>query len=258
MIKKRYYQCLIVQEELFRAGIDKFRSGLAQTYYTYMLRFHRLPPSDKTMKQLQDQMKQTDPDASEPLLPTLPVPAPAPMPSIDNADPDNEIAWEEPEEPGDVHDPSADSDSSFIQPPPESPLPSPDHVAVAADSNDAHDENCLPDKSDSDSIAADVPAIPSEIVPPSDQWPAEVMGIPLKRMSGRQGGTNNWNPRLGVQCPCCIFKTRSTALLTSTLGEMAPVIYLGSWLQNMGEPDHRDQKPSMEAMLEYKALHFAD
>ena len=72
MAKKRYYQCLLVQAELFQAGVLEFRSGHPQTHYSYMLKFHKLPPENQTMKQLQDYMK-THSDDLGPLLPALPV-----------------------------------------------------------------------------------------------------------------------------------------------------------------------------------------
>ena len=200
------------------------------------------------MKQLQDYMK-THSDDSGPLLPALPVLEPkAP---IAGADDDDEIAWEEPPAlppPAptelDNSDANADSESHHT---PDSPSAI---VAVAAD---ADNEDADPDDNE---IAQEV--IPSEIVPISGDWPREVEGVALQTRSGRKGGTNNYNTRLGVQCPCCIFKSRSTALLQNELGPMAPVIFLGTWLTTMGHANHRDHKPSLSDMQAYKALHFPD
>ena len=254
MGKKVYYQCLIVQAELFQAGIVEFRSGHPQAYYAYMLKFRRLPPGDRTMKQLQDDMKNKAGSDYDLLLPDLPVPDI--QPAITGAASDIEIAWEDPPPlpMPESDDPDADAISDGPIPPSTGGYSPSDGGAgsVEADADGDH----ISRDSDAGSIAAAAEDMPSVAVPCSDEWPSEIGGFTLKRISGRQGGANNFNSRLGVHCPCCIMKSRSTILLKDKLGEMAPVIYLAVWLQSMGEPNHRYHKPSIEDMLAYKSLHF--
>ena len=256
MAKRSYYQCLVVHDEFFQAGIIEFRSGHPQTYYAYMLKYRRLPPDDKTMKQLQDYMNKTA--QSEPLLPALPVPDLAQPAAIAEADSSDEIAWDEPPaalpQADDHYDPDLGSSPSYA--PSDGDVPPSVSDEAKSDAVDIITSQASPDSDDS--IAAEVDIVPSVVVACSDQWPSEVGGISLRRISGRTGGTNNFNTRLGVDCPCCIMKSRSTILLIGELGEMAPVIYLGAWLQAMGSPNHRDHKPSMADMLAFKSLHFPD
>ena len=258
MEKKRYYQCLLIHEELFQADLAEFRSGRPQTYYAYILKYRKLPPVNKPMKQLQDDMKARD-DGHD-LRPPLPVLMPTQPISFNESDEivcDGAPVLALPAPTG----PTGTSDAS--------PDPSPHHDpsdlpladgAVVDDDDDADDNGDDGHDDDDDEIAADPePArMPSAIVPNSGDWPDSVDGFALQIRSGRAGGTHNYNTRIGVVCPCCIFKSRSTALLRDELGPMAPVIFLGCWLQAMGDADHRNYKPSLSDMQAYKALHFPD
>ena len=102
---------------------------------------------------------------------------------------------------------------------------------------------------------------PHAVVPHADEWPLEIEGATLVRISGRQGGPHSQSARLGATCPCCCFRSRSMALLSNTLGRNAALCYLGVWLEKFGSlapADHRRFVPSLEEMQSYRARKLAD
>ena len=47
MKNKRYFQCLLMSFDLYRAGVAEFKSGKPSTYYEFLLRKRKLPDPDK-------------------------------------------------------------------------------------------------------------------------------------------------------------------------------------------------------------------
>ena len=54
--KKSYYKCLLVRAELFGPDVIEFRSDRPKTYFDYLLKFKKLPPEGKSMKELRKLM----------------------------------------------------------------------------------------------------------------------------------------------------------------------------------------------------------
>ena len=225
--KKRYFQCLIVLPELFNCGISEIISGRPSTYYAYILRFRKLPPPGRPMKCLQADIKRAagHDDDMPPMRVLLP-PGPAPVAPIYN-----EIAIDEPlddqpaaVEPADVEPAAVDDEPSTVEP--------------------------IADESE---IAADDEPAAVERIPHTDEWPDTLEGVSLRQIPGQRGGNNNFAARLGVQCPCCIMKSRSTALMVSSLGRNAALYFLGAWLERAGSPNHRNWIPTLADMQSYRA-----
>lgn len=76
-------------------------------------------------------------------------------------------------------------------------------------------------------------------LPAGVHWPERVLGQRLRMVRGRKGGGWSYEPRLSVTCSnpahegCS--KSRSAAMDTSVFGHLAPVYFLGAWLQRSEE-----------------------
>ena len=246
--KRRYFQCLIILDELLApgTGINAIRSGLPQTFYAYIIRLRKLPPPGQTMKQLQADLKDLQDGECDlgPQLPALPLPVASADAGLD-AEAMAEIAWDSPlprsspsfgPSGAEVEDPGVEPPPPLAGPESELPEPGPD--------------------SDCEIAAPDDDADAAEIVPADGDWPAVLEGIAVKCIAGRRGGKDSRAARLGVLCPCCdFFKKRSTALMTSELGPRAAVYFLGAWLNKYGQPGHREWKPSLSDMQSYRLRH---
>ena len=113
--KQDYLRCLIVLDDLIAAGVIEFKSARANTFYSYILRYRKLPPAGASMKALKQAM---DEDDSE--LPALAAPmVPVPPPVLDR-DPHIMLSDDEP------------SEAPAIPAPPPPPLPPPAEPDPAA------------------------------------------------------------------------------------------------------------------------------
>ena len=240
--KKRYFQCLIICDSLFAAGITEITSGRPQTYYAYILKYRKLPAPGRSMQDLLKEINGAAGDEDFVPLPFVSTVAPAPV-AIDD-----EIA--------------ADIGDTIMEIPPSplaaEPEPTPDPIR-----NDDPELEPSQNAIEDDEIAGspDESRPPHAVVPHADEWPLEIEGVALVRISGRRGGSHSQSARLGATCPCCCLRSRSVALLSDTLGRNAALCYLGVWLEKFGSlapADHRRFVPSLEEMQSYRARKLAD
>ena len=268
---RRYYQCLLVLDELLQPT-ESFYSGNSQAFYSYLLRFRKLPPAGATAKQLQAELKKASTDDEfdmGPQLPPLPLPA-AEGPAASDFD-DLAVVMDLPEHhpnSGHVSDSQGDqvaADSDYSPtgsprsgPPGNEPVPGPQPPSGTSDAEseppaEAVHEPC--DASDTESELA-VPGPVELIRADPDAWPLQLEGCSLIRIAGRRGGGRSSAIRLGVTCLCCsFFKSRSTALDVAELGPRAALWYLGAWMQHAGTADHRNIRPSIAEQQAYKSAH---
>ena len=239
MKNKRYFQCLLMSFDLYRAGVAEFKSGKPSTYYEFLLRKRKLPDPDQKMADLRKELNaEADLDKQFP-VPVLPVPTPAAL------DDDCEIAWDL----GDIIPPAAGPEleqplaDDYVAPPPGPPAGEPELNSEEVVAGDPADDG--PGHS---------------ILRHARDWPSHLDGYELKKIAGRQGSVR-FSTRLGIQCPCCMLKTRSTTLHRAELGDDAALYFLGSWIEKFGELDpaaHRVWTPTLEQMRSYKACKFPD
>lgn len=91
-------------------------------------------------------------------------------------------------------------------------------------------------------------------LPADVRWPHTLLGQRVRTTKGRNGGQWNYEPRLTVAClnpshECC-SKSRSVTMDTAALGRLAPVYFLGAWLQRgeMTQAEHRRYMPGWKEM----------
>ena len=239
LTKRRYYQCLLLASELYGAGVS-FRSGKPQAYYDYILRKRRLPEAGKSMADLIKELKGTS--EADAILPPMPAP---PEPSA-LALLDCDVAWD-----------LADVPPVPVPVPPDAGL---EPIAIAAEA--AELEPGLEPIGDHDDDAVIADELPEGETAPrrhTRDWPTELHGHELLRIVGRRGGSHAFAARLGIKCPCCYQRSRSTELLTAELGAEAVLCYLGAWIQALGTmpaAEHRVWQPTMEQMQAYRSAHF--
>lgn len=85
-------------------------------------------------------------------------------------------------------------------------------------------------------------------------FPEQLLGQRLRQVQGRVGGHWNYLPRLSVTCRnpdhrhCS--KSRSTRLGTEVHGDLAPVFFLGAWLERseLPEEQHKKYVPNNDAI----------
>ena len=110
------------------------------------------------------------------------------------------------------------------------------------------------------------PPVPGSPVRPSEpmqvnagDWPAELEGVRLLKLSGRDELGARYHGRLKVVCPVhghSCHKSRSVKLLQNELGDRAALYFLGVWLQkalDMDEHHHFRFQPRLPDMQAYKA-----
>lgn len=255
---RRYMQCLLVIDQLYASGIPELKSGKPQTYYAYVLKFRRLPDG-RPMKDLQQEINQhagaNEFDMGPQLPPSLPI-APIRPPPLDAA----------------VLEEIAAGDDDILVPFPISADAVADEPVLPSSPEYAPTEGDAPESDPSEGDAPPQAAAMSEsgsegdsiaasdhggevIVPVPSEWPSHIDGFELKLLTGRAGSHHNRSTRLGVHCYCCdLFKTRSTALQTDTLGPKAALWFLGAWLDRVG-PGHRDFKPTLADCQAYARRH---
>ena len=205
MSKKDYLRCLIVLDDLIAAGVIEFKSARANTFYSYILRYRKLPPAGASMKALKQAMDADDSELAALAAPMVPVPPP-----VLDRDPHIMLSDDEP------------SEAPAIPAPPPPPLPPP-----AAEPDPAAAEPELAPIADD--IVADEPVDAAVPLPAEPHWPEELDGVPLQRVAGRldSSGRHNYESRLRVVCPAHLgcSKSRSTALMVRELG---PKLYCAS------------------------------
>ena len=223
--------------------VEEFKSGRAKTYYDYILKFRKLPDNSRSMKQLRAEIDRAiddgsdDPDFAIEDMPTpKPKAKPKPLPIDDG------FAVEDPcDLPGPVGPIEVPAGLPLPDPaPPEAAPGSP--LPPAAPASPAH------------------PPEPMQIDAGGD-WPAELEGVPLLKLAGRDEMRVRYHGRLKVVCPVhgpSCHKSRSVQLFRDRLGDRAALYYLGAWLQKaltMDEHDHFTFKPELPDMQAYKASH---
>ena len=230
MRRKNYFRCVLVIDQLFGAGILRFKSGRQDTYYRYLLKFKRLPPPDLSMKLVNDLIRQAD-DDSDGYPAILAPPPPAPLPVVPR-DPDIFLSDDEPMVPAPV---------PAELPGPDSQAPEPEPIA---------DADIVPE------LPEPEPAIP---VPPADDWPATLEGMDLKKIAGRAApGRVFFFSRLSIGCPnrdhVDCKKSRSTELMKAQLGPRAALCFLGCWAENsrLSKEEHARYCPTLADMRDYK------
>lgn len=114
-----------------------------------------------------------------------------------------------------------------------------------------------------DDIVGDLGHPSETVLSPSGTWPPALLGQALRPVKGRKGGQWSYHSRLAVECPnpahhkCT--KSRSTALDVSDFGPLAPVYYLGAWLQRSDMPaeEHKKHTPTRAEMRAFAASYQA-
>ena len=221
---------------LYLHDVDEFKSGRPKTYYDYILKFRKLPERKLTMKQLRAAIDRAPDDDSDFAIEDAPDPEPKakpkPLPITDDG-----FAIDDARDiPGHVK-------------PIVLPLPLPPPAA--------------PPAAPGSPLHLAVPALPAHPAAPIDieagEWPAELEGVPLLKLAGRDEAGARYHGRLKVVCPVhgprC-HRSRSVKLCQAELGDRAALYCLGAWLQKaitMDEAEHFAFKPSMPDMQTYKA-----
>lgn len=107
-----------------------------------------------------------------------------------------------------------------------------------------------PGRDDDDGIVGG-PTSAAAPPPPAGVFPDKILGQSLRKVQGRSGGGWNYHSLLTVHCPNTLHercsKSKSTDLEKDVVGCMAPVFFLGAWLQRAGdlpEEAHRKYKPN--------------
>ena len=241
--RKPYLQCILVLPVLFNAGIDALPSARPATFYDYILRFKKLPPRDKSMKDLRKDINNAG-DATDDIGPRLPILKPGAF--VDAID--DEIAIDEPLPPPPPAIVGVDVRSDTA-PPADVEVDAPTDDGPCTGNEHSESDSEIAKSADEGEAAARGVAVPHD-----EDWPATLQGLTLIQAAGSSGGAGAHAPRLGVRCLCCDFyKSRSVTLLVSSFGRKAPLYFLGAWLERMGTPDHRSYVPSRSDIERYAA-----
>ena len=224
---------MLSSEELL-LNVEEFKSGLADTWYAFLLKFRKLPPPGKNMKELRQILG--DSDGSMDCLVALDGPTvPAGPAVLAVLDPD--IACDDADEicvPAIAADIAADIAVDGEEAAPPAPPASP---AAIADDGEEDGPVC--------------------------EWPATLGGVNLRVVKAKRDSSHHYFSRLAVTCsnpghPLC-NRSRSTELQVGTYGRLAAVYYLGSWLEanHLSQAEHKAYQPSAAIIRNYIARYPA-
>ena len=233
MSKKYYLRCVLAVDALWTAGVLSFRSGRSNAYYSYLYKFKREPPADKSAKEWAKAVNDAA-DIGEP-LPALAVEPVARLPLV--VDPD--IASQSDRDDGD--EAGAPPPAPRIAPPPAPPIaPALVDADIAGESGDEGP------------VAEGV------------RWPDMIEGARVSMLPGRDDESHFYHARLAVICPrhgpTC-NRSRSVELCKEEFGVRAPLFYLCTWLARAGEMSverHKAWRPNARQMRDYAAEHDED
>ena len=232
--KRCYFQCVLAFGELYRVGVKSMPSGQPNAFYALLLKTRAPVPTNLGAAEYNKRMAATETDdtlALETLAHQPRVPARVVVGIGRHA---QAVA---------ADDDSIAGDSGVERASPQRM----EDVEAGAD-----DET----SGSGGEIAADALVL----MPGGEGRPLEILGQPLRRIKGRAGG-GHWSYFARVSAECnnpthhrC-SKSRSEELGKADFGMLAPVFYLGAWLNKsaLPESEHKSYRPT-----DGEVLNFAD
>jgi len=216
-------QAVLLSRQLFQKGVTSFPSNKTAAFYALLMRSGKDIPDNLSGKDCLARLKLLDEPITLDLMPRA-LPALLPPPRSNDQIMD---------------DPDIDGDDAVDVPLPALRAP---HGAETLPALHAPlvDVHTAPSDDEVDGDAGDV------------VFPTHVCGVPMKREAHRPG----FDDGLRVFCPthpeCNRF--RSLRLDADVFGQLAPVHFLGAWLQrrqSLSREGHRDYIPTRADVREY-------
>lgn len=239
--KRAYLQCLLALPELL-PKVGAFPSGETSAFYELLMSGRKAIEAGKPAKVYRAQLAALQGDA----LDSAALAAEAaclPSPQLALEDRSKRVLK------------TIDSDSSIygdagVAPAGDTVVSPPALVGEAA----VIDHHDAPEEVFGDEGARPAPAAELRCLSADVPWPSTLLGQRLRTVKGRAGGAWSYEPRLTVSCRnpghvgCA--KSRSIAMDSVTFGRLAPVYFLGAWLQRADMPvaEHKKYLPDRAAM----------
>ena len=231
--KREYLQCVLAMPTILKK-VDSFPSGQPQSFYKLLLR-GRCPAPGQGAKTYSKQLAQLTGDVLE--LAALDAPPAAPERLALPSAPACPAIRNDASGAGSVYgDEEPQADPGIAADPPAPPLEGGEVVGDEGDADLQLDRRLL-------AVAG--------------SFPEQILGQRLRHVQGRAGGQWSYQPRLSVTCrnpdhrQCT--KSRSTRLDTEVHGELAPVLFLGAWLERseLPEAQHKKYVPNNVAISDF-------